>query len=58
MSLSNICSVNANGEFHDTALPDCSFLASDIESCQKRGHIVTLSIGENLLALIDIQLGH
>ena len=28
-----------------------SLIASDIDSCQKRAHIVTLSIGENLLAL-------
>lgn len=48
LDLSNVCSVGTNGPFNDTALPDCSFLASDIASCQKRGHIVTLSIGENL----------
>jgi len=26
-------------------LPDCSFLASDIQSCQAKGKIVTISIG-------------
>jgi len=26
-------------------LPNCSFLASDIQSCQAKGKIVTISIG-------------
>jgi chitinase len=51
LDLSNVCSVGANEAYNGTALPDCSFLASDINNCQERGHIVTLSIGENLFAL-------
>ncbi|KAI0045076.1 carbohydrate-binding module family 5 protein [Auriscalpium vulgare] len=42
--LSNICSVNS-GVFSGTDLPNCSFLASDITTCQSKGKIVTLSIG-------------
>ena len=31
--------------FEGTQLPDCSFLASDIETCQAAGKIVTMSLG-------------
>jgi chitinase len=31
--------------FPGTALLDCSFLAQDIQTCQAKGKIVTLSIG-------------
>lgn len=40
-----ICSSYGSSLFAGTALPDCSFLASDIEKCQAKGKIVTLSIG-------------
>ncbi|KAA1467671.1 glycoside hydrolase [Dentipellis sp. KUC8613] len=44
LDLANICSVNT-GVFPGTELPDCSFLASDIQTCQSKGKIVTISIG-------------
>ena len=31
--------------FSGTDLPDCSFIASDIETCQSKGKIVTISLG-------------
>lgn len=31
--------------FPGTQLPNCDFLASDIETCQAAGKIVTLSLG-------------
>ena len=34
-----------NSVFPGSSLPDCSFLASDIQSCQSKGKIVTISIG-------------
>lgn len=40
-----ICNIGTNPVFPGTALPDCSFLASDIHECQAKGKIVTLSIG-------------
>ena len=40
-----ICNAVDDSVFPGTSLPDCSFLASDIEFCQSRGKIVTLSLG-------------
>ena len=40
-----ICSSYGSSLFAGTALPDCSFLAPDIQECQAKGKIVTLSIG-------------
>jgi chitinase len=40
-----ICNAETNSVFPGTSLPDCSFLASDIQECQAKGKIVTLSIG-------------
>ena len=40
-----ICNIGKDPVFPGTALPDCSFLASDIQECQAKGKIVTLSIG-------------
>ncbi len=37
--------MGTHGVFPGTALADCSFLASDIQECQAKGKIVTLSIG-------------
>ncbi|TFK50009.1 glycoside hydrolase family 18 protein [Heliocybe sulcata] len=45
LDLSNICNVNDDAVFSGTQLPDCSFLASDIQACQARGKIVTMSLG-------------
>ncbi|KAH8093174.1 glycoside hydrolase superfamily [Phellopilus nigrolimitatus] len=45
IDLANICNSNDNATFPGTELADCSALASDIETCQAAGKIVTLSIG-------------
>ncbi|EJD48950.1 glycoside hydrolase, partial [Auricularia subglabra TFB-10046 SS5] len=45
MDLANTCSVVDNKPFGDSQLPDCSFLAEDIKTCQAKGKIVTLSMG-------------
>ena len=39
------CSSVSNPVFEGTQLPNCSFLASDIQSCQAAGKIVTISLG-------------
>ncbi|KAI0819278.1 glycoside hydrolase [Trametes gibbosa] len=45
IDLSNICSNVDDPVFPGTSMPDCSFLASDIEFCQSKGKIVTISLG-------------
>lgn len=45
LDLSNICSQSGSGSFKGTNLADCSFLTSDIRTCQAKGKIVTLSLG-------------
>ncbi|KAI0351779.1 glycoside hydrolase [Trametes cingulata] len=45
INLANICNVDDNGVFPGTAMPNCTFLQSDIEYCQSRGKIVTISLG-------------
>ncbi|KAL5495580.1 CHT2_1 [Sanghuangporus weigelae] len=45
INLANTCNPTDNATFPGTQLPDCSALASDIETCQSRGKIVTLSLG-------------
>ena len=40
-----ICSVTADPVFPGSQLPDCSFLASAIQTCQSKGKIVTISLG-------------
>ncbi|KAG9309716.1 glycoside hydrolase family 18 protein [Chiua virens] len=45
IDLANICSTANDPVFPGTSLPNCSFLATGIETCQKAGKIVTLSIG-------------
>jgi len=44
MDLSNICSPNG-AVFPGSALPNCQFLASDIQTCQSKGKLITLSLG-------------
>ncbi|KDR84818.1 hypothetical protein GALMADRAFT_233211 [Galerina marginata CBS 339.88] len=44
IDFSNICSQGSNS-FAGTDLADCSFMASDIQKCQAKGKIVTLSLG-------------
>ncbi|KAI0925852.1 hypothetical protein AcW1_008172 [Taiwanofungus camphoratus] len=45
IDLANTCSTSNDAVFEGTQLPDCSFLASDIETCQNAGKIVTMSLG-------------
>ncbi|TBU43180.1 glycoside hydrolase [Dichomitus squalens] len=45
LDLSNICNVVDDAVFSGTNLPDCSFMAADIQACQAAGKIVTLSLG-------------
>ncbi|EJD07126.1 glycoside hydrolase [Fomitiporia mediterranea MF3/22] len=44
MSFAHTCN-EGNGTFPGTALSNCTFLAPDIEECQSKGKIVTLSLG-------------
>jgi len=44
VEFSNICS-GGGGTFPGTDLADCSFLAADVQKCQAKGKIVTLSLG-------------
>ncbi|KAH8120579.1 class III chitinase [Phellopilus nigrolimitatus] len=45
INLANTCNPTDNATFPGTDLPDCSALASDIETCQSMGKIVTISLG-------------
>ncbi|KAL0578028.1 Chitinase 2 [Marasmius crinis-equi] len=45
MNLANTCSAEANGTFPGTNLPNCTALAPDIQTCQSKGKIVTISLG-------------
>lgn len=45
LTLHQTCSTANDPVFNGTQLPDCSFLASDIQTCQSAGKIVTMSLG-------------
>ncbi|KAG8220030.1 glycoside hydrolase family 18 protein [Butyriboletus roseoflavus] len=45
LNLANTCNPTDNATFPGTDLADCSALAADIEYCQSKGKIVTLSLG-------------
>ncbi|KAJ3777575.1 glycoside hydrolase family 18 protein [Lentinula raphanica] len=45
LNLANTCNPTDNATFPGTSLPDCSALASDIETCQAAGKLVTISLG-------------
>ncbi|KAH9885779.1 glycoside hydrolase superfamily [Cubamyces lactineus] len=45
INLANICNTDDSGVFPGTSMPNCTFLASDIEYCQSQGKIVTISLG-------------
>ncbi|KAG5729488.1 Chitinase 1 [Termitomyces sp. T112] len=45
LDMSSTCSVSSNGALPGTALPNCQFLADDIQTCQRKGKIITLSLG-------------
>ena len=40
-----ICNAVDSPVFPGSSLPDCSFLAQDIQTCQSRGKILVLSLG-------------
>ena len=42
---SQVCNPSGDPLFPGSDLPDCSFLASQIQTCQSKGKIVTLSLG-------------
>ena len=43
--VSQICSPSGDPVFPGSQLPNCDFLASDIQTCQSKGKIVTISLG-------------
>lgn len=45
VSIVQTCNPTDNATFPGTELPDCSALASDIQLCQSKGKIVTISLG-------------
>ncbi|KAI5124432.1 hypothetical protein M0805_008316 [Coniferiporia weirii] len=45
INLANTCNPTDNATFPGTDLPDCSALAADVEACQAKGKIVTISLG-------------
>lgn len=45
IDLSSTCSVSSNGAFPGTNLANCSFLQKDIQFCQSKGKLVTISLG-------------
>ncbi|KAF8436485.1 glycoside hydrolase superfamily [Boletus edulis BED1] len=45
INLANTCSTVDDPLFPGTNLPKCTFLAAGIETCQKAGKIITLSLG-------------
>ncbi|ETW78118.1 glycoside hydrolase family 18 protein [Heterobasidion irregulare TC 32-1] len=51
MNLANTCNPTQNTTFSGSSRPDCSALASDIEYCQSKGKIVTLSLGDDSQAV-------
>ncbi|KIJ37504.1 carbohydrate-binding module family 5 protein [Sphaerobolus stellatus SS14] len=45
IDLSNTCNPTSDSVFSGSSLLNCQFLASDIQTCQSKGKIVTLSMG-------------
>ncbi|TFY83732.1 hypothetical protein EWM64_g277 [Hericium alpestre] len=45
LNLANTCNPTDNATFPGSSLPQCASLASDIEFCQSKGKLVTLSLG-------------
>ncbi|EIN09820.1 glycoside hydrolase [Punctularia strigosozonata HHB-11173 SS5] len=45
INLANTCNDVDNPVFSGTDLPNCQFMAADIQACQAKGKIVTLSMG-------------
>ena len=45
LSQPKTCNPTDNATFPGTALPNCSALATDIQTCQSKGKLVTISLG-------------
>ncbi|KAK7454563.1 Chitinase 2 [Stygiomarasmius scandens] len=45
INLANTCNNVDNAVFSGSSLPNCQFMAADIQACQARGKIITLSLG-------------
>ncbi|KAM5537237.1 hypothetical protein V8D89_009170 [Ganoderma adspersum] len=45
LNMANTCNPSDDTNFPGTSLPNCQFLASQIEACQAKGKIITLSFG-------------
>ncbi|KAK0204637.1 glycoside hydrolase family 18 protein [Desarmillaria ectypa] len=45
INMANTCNSVDNGVFNGTSLADCRFMASDIQTCQAAGKVITLSLG-------------
>ncbi|KAF7306627.1 Glycoside hydrolase family 18 protein [Mycena indigotica] len=45
LNLANTCNPTDNATFPGSSLPNCASLASDIQTCQSKGKLVTLSLG-------------
>ncbi|KAL4063885.1 carbohydrate-binding module family 5 protein [Scleroderma yunnanense] len=45
INLANTCNNVDKPVFPGTAMPDCSFLVAGIQACQKKGKIITISLG-------------
>ncbi|THV02759.1 glycoside hydrolase [Dendrothele bispora CBS 962.96] len=45
INLANTCNNVDNPVFPGSSLPNCQFMAADIQACQAKGKIVTLSLG-------------
>ncbi|KAG6840717.1 hypothetical protein C0991_004803 [Blastosporella zonata] len=45
INLANTCNPTDSGAFSGTSLANCQFLAADIQACQAKGKIITLSLG-------------
>ncbi|KAJ7630611.1 glycoside hydrolase family 18 protein [Roridomyces roridus] len=45
MNLANTCNPTDNATFPGTLLPNCASLAADIQTCQSKGKLVTISLG-------------
>jgi chitinase len=43
--MDQICNGNDNPVFPGTTLPNCGFMAQDIQTCQSKGKAVTISMG-------------
>ncbi|KAJ6478058.1 glycoside hydrolase family 18 protein [Mycena vitilis] len=45
INMANTCNPTDSGVFSGTSLANCQFMAADIQTCQAKGKIITLSMG-------------